>query len=117
ALVIAGAATPASAQDEIRFDIAPQALTTALNEFGVQSHRSVLFTTEVTGEKLTGGVAAQAEPEAALAQLLRGTGLTFRRNGDTFLIVQAGEGGTSPQAGNAVEALIVTAQKREEDIQ
>ena len=44
----------------------------------------------------------------------------YRREGDTFLIVQGGSAdpqGASAGSGAEVEALIVTAQKREEDIQ
>jgi outer membrane receptor protein involved in Fe transport len=110
----------AAAAEPVKFDIAPQPLTAALNEFGVQSSRAVLFTTDLTGAKITKGVNQEAEPEIALAQMLDGTGLAFRRSGDTFLIVKADQG---PQSGSAagggaeVEALIVTAQKREEDIQ
>ena len=39
----------------------------------------------------------QPNAEIALAQLLDGTGLTYRRNGDTFLIVSASD----PQSGSA----------------
>ncbi|HEX5776806.1 MAG TPA: secretin and TonB N-terminal domain-containing protein, partial [Caulobacteraceae bacterium] len=110
----------AAAAEPVKFDIAPQPLTAALNEFGVQSSKAVLFTTDLTGAKVTRGISQEAEPEIALAQMLAGTGLSYRRSGDAFLIVA--EGG-SPQSGSAagggaeVEALIVTAQKREEDIQ
>jgi outer membrane receptor protein involved in Fe transport len=110
----------AAAAEPVKFDIAPQPLTAALNEFGVQSSKAVLFTTDLTGAKITRGISQEAEPEIALAQMLEGTGLGFRRSGETFLIVKADQG---PQSGSAagggaeVEALIVTAQKREEDIQ
>src|SRR5690606_25655905 len=46
--------------------------------------------------------------------------LTWRRSGDTFLILrpdQAPQGAGAAGGGAEVEALIVTAQKREEDIQ
>ncbi len=110
----------AAAQDAL-FDIAPQPLASALNEFSVQSRQSVLFTTDLAQSKTSPGVSGQVEVAGALSSILDGTGLTFRRQGDTFLIVQEGSG--SPQGGSAagggatVEALIVTAQKREEDIQ
>ena len=109
----------AAAAEPVKFDIAPQSLTAALNEFGVQSNQAVLFTTDLTGAKVTQGVSREAEPEIALAQMLDGTGLAYRRSGEAFLIVRA----DTPQSGSAagdgaeVEALIVTAQKREEDIQ
>jgi len=119
ALMLGGAA---QAAEPVKFDIAPQSLTAALNEFGVQSNHAVLFTTDLTGAKVTHGVSKEADPEIALAEMLDGTGLSFRRSGDAFLIVSASD----PQSGSAagdgadqgtVQALIVTAQKREENIQ
>jgi iron complex outermembrane receptor protein len=117
AMMLGGAA---AAAEPVKFDIAPQSLTAALNEFGVQSSKAVLFTTDLTGAKVSRGISQEAEPEIALAQMLDGTGLTWRRSGDAFLIVKADSG---PQSGSAegggaeVEALIVTAQKKEENIQ
>jgi iron complex outermembrane receptor protein len=104
------------------FNIAAQPLTSALKEFGLQSQFTVVAQPDVVARKATLGVSQSAEPEVALTALLAGTGLSYRRESDTFLIVQAGEGG-SPQSGSAagggaeVEGLIVTAQKREENIQ
>jgi outer membrane receptor protein involved in Fe transport len=111
----------AAAEEAAKFNIAPQSLAGALNEFAVQSPWPILYTTSMTGGKTTAGVKEATDPEIALNTLLEGTGLSYRREGDTFLIVSA----TDPQSGSAagdgadgtVEALIVTAQKREEDIQ
>jgi outer membrane receptor protein involved in Fe transport len=105
---------------DLALNIEPQPLGDALNEFAVQSKQGVVFAPGLVAEKRSRGVSAAASPEIALAQLLDGTGLSYRNNGDTFLIVKAD---TGPQSGSAagggaeVEALIVTAQKREEDIQ
>ena len=110
----------AKAEDAVEFNIPPQSLETALNTFGVQSRHTVMFKPELAAGKVSAGVANASDPELALNELLAGTGLAWRKQGDLFLIVQQGEGGSSPQsasAGNAVEALIVTAQKREENIQ
>ncbi|MGE5566507.1 MAG: TonB-dependent receptor domain-containing protein [Parcubacteria group bacterium] len=104
------------------FNIAPQSLDTALADFSRQSMTPVLATPSVTGAKQTPGYVGTSDPQTALAMLLQGTGLTFRRQGDTYLIVSASD----PQSGSAagdgadggtVAALIVTAQKREENIQ
>ena len=112
---------PLSARAEsTQFNIAAQPLTSALKEFGIQSQYSIVAPPDVIDAKRTGGVSQSLEPEVALAALLQGTGLSYRREGETFLIVKAD---TGPQSGSAagdgaeVEALIVTAQKREEDIQ
>ena len=116
ALVNAGAAHA----EDTKFDIQPQSLSTALNAFSEQASLPVLFKTDMAQQKRSPGISGSADPEIALAQLLQGTGLSYRRAGDSFVIVE--EGG-APQSGSAagggaeVEALIVTAQKREEDIQ
>jgi outer membrane receptor protein involved in Fe transport len=116
---IAISASPAFAQEVSRIELAPQSLASALYEFGRQTGHQVIFSPELTSSKTTPGVSGNLDEQTAMAQLLAGTGLTFRREGNTFMIVQAGEG-SGPQGGRAageVEALIVTAQKREEDIQ
>ena len=112
----------ANAEEKRNFKIPPQALATALMEFGNQSGTAVVIPGQLTTSKTTPGISASVEPEVALQAMLEGTGLSYRREGDLFAIVQEGEGG-SPQdqsgAGDAaeVEALIVTAQKKEEQIQ
>jgi len=111
-----------AAEDQTQFDIAPQPLSSALNEFATQSRMAVLFTPDLTGARVSPGLSKTAEPETALAMMLQGTGLSWKRNGDTFVIMSASD----PQSGSAagdgadsgtVQALIVTAQKREENIQ
>jgi len=111
----------ANAQDA-SINIPPQSLATALYTFAAQSGHQVMFAPELAGSKMTRGVAGMADQKEALRQLLAGTELAFKQEGDTFLIVSASD----PQSGSAagdgadqgtVAALIVTAQKREEQIQ
>ncbi len=120
-LVVAG---PALSAEAAVFNIPSQPLSTALAQFGVQSEQGVFADSELTSTKVTRGVVGEKDPEAALTQLLAGTGLAFRREAGAFVIVQAGEGGSGPQQSGAgeggagvIEALVVTAQKREEAIQ
>jgi len=117
-LVGAGAARA----EDMALNIAAQPLGDALNEFAVQSKHSVVFAPGLVAQKTSRGVSTAPNAELALAQLLDGTGLSYRSNGDTFMIVSASD----PQSGSAagggadsgtVQALIVTAQKREENIQ
>jgi outer membrane receptor protein involved in Fe transport len=116
------AASGAAWAEDVNFNIAPQPLASALNQFGAQSDTAVLVRPDLANAKMTRGVSGAASAEVALNTLLEGTGLTYRREGDTFLIVSASD----PQSGSAagdgadegtVAALIVTAQKREENIQ
>ena len=96
------------------FSIAPQPLAMALNAFSEQSGRAVLLKPELADALASRGVNGSLEPEMALAEMLRDTGLTYRKTGDTFLIVQGGS--ADPQSGSAagggavVDTLIVTAQ-------
>jgi len=104
------------------FNIAPQPLALAVGAFSEQSGRPVLLKPELAGKLSSKGVSGSLEPEMALAEMLSGTGLTYRKTGDTFLI----ESASDPQSGSAggdgadqgtVAALIVTAQKKEENVQ
>ena len=115
-------ASASLAQEKAPINIAPQSLSSALYEFGSKTDRQMMFSPGITASKTTRGVSAAVDEQSALTQLLDGTGLTFRREDDVYMIVQQ-EGGSSPQSGSAagggaeVDALVVTAQKREEDIQ
>jgi iron complex outermembrane receptor protein len=105
-------------------NIPPQALASALNDFGSQTGQQVFFTTDLIAAKVSSGVAGATDEQVALAQILQGTGLTYRRKANAYIIEPAGA--SDPQSGSAagdgadqgtVQALIVTAQKREENIQ
>jgi outer membrane receptor protein involved in Fe transport len=111
----------ARAADTHPITIAPQPLDTALNELGSVGNQQILIRSDVAAGKTAHAVNDAPTFEAALLAMLDGTGLTWRREGATYLIVSASD----PQSGSAagdgaegtVQALIVTAQKREEDIQ
>jgi outer membrane receptor protein involved in Fe transport len=118
-----GVAEAQSGQQSIT--IAQQPLPAALKEFGVKTGVPVLYGPGLAQAKTSPGARNAANPEAALRALLVGTGLTYRRNGAAFLIVQQGEPSAAPQiesaAGGAqpvlLEEVVVTAQKKEESIQ
>jgi iron complex outermembrane receptor protein len=118
AALLAGAGGARAA--DLALNIAPQPLGDALNEFAVQAKHGVVFAPGLVAKKTSRPVTTAATPEIALAQLLEGTGLGYRRNGDTFLIMEADadpQSGSAAGGGAEVEGLIVTAQKREENIQ
>lgn len=129
----------ARAEEKVKFDIKPQALSSALDAFGVRTHRQILFTPALTADKTTAGISGELDTDAALAELLAGTGLTFSDSDGTILIVQGTAGGGSPPPGGgstathpnrlgaarqaspseasgtpSPEEIVVTAQKREE---
>ncbi|MGE5500932.1 MAG: TonB-dependent receptor domain-containing protein, partial [Ignavibacteriales bacterium] len=128
ALLLCGAASIAlatagfaEAAEAAQFDIPAQPLSTALAQFGVQSQHGVFADSALTSTRMTQGVSGEKDAELALNELLAGTGLSWRRDGQSFVIVRASD----PQSGSAagdgadgtVAALVVTAQKREENIQ
>ncbi len=119
--VVTAAALPAMAREAGQpINIAPQPLASALREFASQSQQAIMVAPALADDKVSPGVRGADDPEIALAALLQGTGLTYRRSGDALLIVKADQdpqGGSAAGGGATVEALIVTAQKREEDIQ
>ncbi len=119
ACALALCAGAALAEDNAPISIAPQPLSSALYEFGAKTGRQVMFAPGSAATKTTRGVSPGLDEQSALRELLDGTGLTFRLVGDVYMIVQAGEGGSSPQDASAgdIDALIVTAQKKEEAIQ
>jgi len=115
-------AASAHAADASNITIAPQPLDTALNELGSLGNQQILIRSDIAAGKTAHAVSGAPNFEAALVAMLDGTGLTWRRQGTTYLILDASD----PQSGSAagdgadagtVAALIVTAQKREEQIQ
>ena len=132
---------------EVSFNIAPQALDSALLEFSKQADVQVMVAAKATGAQTTKGLSGKLSVNEALTSLLRGTGLKFTSDGNTVTIepMRAAEGGklqegvrlaqgAAPQAstdqGQAGESksqaqegkeelteIVVTAQKRIERIQ
>jgi len=115
AMLMAGAAM---AQDaSIRFDIAAQDAGSALNDFSRQSGVRVLFPYDAVAGKRVQALRGDMTVQQALDVLTRATGLQVAQNdGQTVTL-------TAPQSGSAagdgadgtVQALVVTAQKREEN--
>jgi len=113
-------AAPAAARDSlVNYNIPAQSLGRALKDFGLQSGMTVMADTMVVQGKKTTGFHARADSETALRTLLKGTGLTYRRDGSIFVVTQTGNA-NSPAARADTEAnqeIVVTAQKKVESIQ
>lgn len=114
-------ATPAAARDSlVNYNIPAQPLGRALKDFGLQNGMTVMADTAVVRGKVTQGVKNRADPDTALRMLLRGTGLTYRRDGNIFVVTPVGNA-AQPRASAAEPAvadseIVVTAQRREEKI-
>ena len=123
------ASVPAHAQAmrPTHFEVGGQDLKSALQQFAKQGDQQVLFSTQIVAGKRSMGVSGDLAPESALKALLAGTGLTYTKTAEgALLVVTAAEAQAprpQPQSagdgaeGNAVEELVVTAQKKEESIQ
>ena len=108
-----------SSQAFVAFDIPAKVLDSGLTRFGQQSEREIIISSALTRNRRAPAVQGNLTPEDALGLLLAESGLTSRVSSAGSIIVEADDpqGGSAAGAGAEVEALIVTAQKREEDIQ
>jgi outer membrane receptor protein involved in Fe transport len=84
-------AQPAAATESIRqYDIPAGSLSTALNAWGAQSDKQLVFAPDLIVGKQSRGVSGRYGAEQALTQLLAGTGLAWERvNGQTYTLKQA----------------------------
>jgi outer membrane receptor protein involved in Fe transport len=120
-----GAALPAAASAEgpaRQFSITAQDLDSALKAFAMTSGHDVVFDPGLVAGRTTSGVNGAVSDEEALRQLLAGTNLAFEQTPSGGFVVRAPrfQSAADQQAGGSdgtVQALIVTAQKREEAIQ
>lgn len=79
--------TEAPGPARLNFAIPAQSLATALLVFGQQSNRQVLTAAGAVGDLQTSGVSGELTPEAALARLLRDSGLEYEPfDGATFIV-------------------------------
>ncbi len=139
--------SPPTWADEAKttFNIPAQDLGPALREFARQSNREILFSSEVVKGMTTKGVVGALGADAALTQLLAGTGLVASTSASGQLLIstadakgasassgpltapsgatndqrqnsQTNRTGPSPQPAS-LEEIIVTAQKRAERLQ
>jgi iron complex outermembrane receptor protein len=118
-IVLAVAAGAAQAADPIAFDIPSQPLGAALTEFAQQSKLEILFSSKLARDQQAPAVRGQMQPSEALTVLLAQSGLSHRTTPTGSLVIEAADpqGASAAGGGAEVEGLIVTAQKREENIQ
>lgn len=78
---------------EVEFDIPPQALGSALREFGRQADIQVLYRPEEVRNKRSSAIKGKLEPNQAITELLRGTGASvdFQGNAITISVAEAAD--------------------------
>lgn len=86
----------ALAQQTVTYSIPAGSLDNALSRFGATSGVQVLYSSSVTQGLRSPGVSGNLSPQAALAQLLTGTGLNYRFTGPNSATI-----GSSTQASGA----------------
>ncbi len=133
ALVAMSAPAQAEARQVQHFDIPAQDLGGALRAFARVSGVQVIFDGKAVRGKRSEALRSRAGAEEALRELLRGTGLTYRRNGKIFVVSPARKVAQLPAETVSVtpiaaastapaqeisdgSEIIVTAQKKEEKI-
>ncbi|HEX5776888.1 MAG TPA: TonB-dependent receptor, partial [Caulobacteraceae bacterium] len=115
-LALAGGAVAAD-QQVVAFDLPSQALGESLRDFYRASGEQIVFSESIVAGRRSPPLKGDYTPDQALALLLDGTNLTARRTSTGVVMIEAPQSGSAAGGGAEVEALIVTAQKREENIQ
>jgi iron complex outermembrane receptor protein len=114
ALSLAGTAV---AQERV-YNIPAQSLAASLRDYGIASGEQVIFAEAVVKGRQAPPLQGAYSSAEALTMLLAQSGLVAERSATGGIMIQ--KAAADPQGGSAageVEALIVTAQKREENIQ
>ena len=115
--------SPASAAEQatLAADIPAQSLARALETFAAQTGLQLVYVSGVVREQKSNAVAAGVSAQEALTQLLRGTGLEFRYlTSRTVRILAASPSRkttTKTSSGEQLSEVIVTANRREENLQ
>lgn len=127
-LANSGAAAPK------HYNIPPQPLPGALQQFALQGGEQIMFTPQGVSGKHSKGVAGTLEPEAALHNLLDGTGTSYQMANGVYVVAmqtlaptpaatvqpvagQASDNAPAATGGFGLEEIVVTAQKRTENLQ
>lgn len=133
ALAMSALSAAAFADDSLvrsSFNIPAQRLATGLVEFAEQARIQLVVSSDDVGTIQTAGVSGQYTSEEALHQLLLASGLEYTMTGTASVAIhpqaQLAQAATAPPASttspapvarNQIEEIVVTAQKREEQLQ
>ena len=120
AIVASALPAPAYAQQAVAFDIPAQDLGAALRAFAQMSGVQVIFDGDALRGKRSQALKGSYSAEAALAALLRGSGVTGHRNAEGVFVVKPEGNGASAAADSSsyvANEIVVTAQKRVESVQ
>ncbi len=119
AVALALLATTAQAADgqAHQFNQPAQPLASALRAYSAAADEEIIFADSLVEGRTAPALKGAYTAGEALDLLLAGAGLTVSRTASGVLLVGAAQDPQGGSAGGDVDALIVTAQKREENIQ
>src|SRR5215469_3398688 len=104
-----------------QFDIPAESLSKSLRDFSAASSHEILFSDDVIGDRKAPALHGSYTAEQALAILLSGTELRVETSGSGVLMVRPKKDPAAIEEGarfgQTTETVIVTAEKKAEDIQ
>ncbi|MGJ7517105.1 TonB-dependent siderophore receptor [Pseudomonas baetica] len=74
----------------VKVSIAVQPLSSALTELGMQTNLQILYSPDQVAGIKSRAVSGSLEPSAALAEMLKGTGISFQINGNSVTLISGG---------------------------
>lgn len=74
----------------VKVSIAVQPLSSALTQLGMQTNLQILYSPDQVAGIKSRAVSGSLEPSAALAEMLKGTGISFQINGNSVTLVSGG---------------------------
>nr|WP_250813698.1 TonB-dependent receptor [Neorhizobium tomejilense] len=103
-----GGMAPATAQQpaqgvqsqQVAVSIPAGPLESALLALGRQTDLRLVYRSQITAGKTTGGVTGSLTPSAALSRLLSGTGVSFRSSGGNTVTLEAGTSSVAATGGD-----------------
>lgn len=98
---------PAFAQAAVAIELAPQPLGEALLQLGRQTSLQFFYPSALVQGIVAPGVSGTLTPEQALQRLLAGSGLVYRRDGDSIMLSRVPAAGST---SNLLPEVTVTAQ-------
>jgi iron complex outermembrane receptor protein len=101
-------ASPSGAQDLRAFSVPAGPLGDALPTFATQSGLQILYTSEMVAGRTTSGLQGRHEPQAGLARLLTGSGLSWTQTRPGVLVLRRESGVSAIGPATQLEEVVVT---------
>ena len=107
----------ASRQQMVVLDIPAGPASTGLNTLATQADVQIFYPFGLVSGRSLPAIKGEYARDEAIRMVADAAGLSVKRQGDAYALEAPQSGSANDGADGTVEALIVTAQKREEDIQ